>query len=376
MSMRDNSLHSRTAHEPLVTLAIPTFNRASWLNECVRSALAQSYQNFEVVVSDNASTDETAEVLRRIDSPKLRVLRQETNIGPVPNWNACLAAAKGDYIVFVSDDDRIAPWLLERCMALVRIDSHLPVVLALGDIYFASQRRTTPAVASQRLNTGIWNGLDVLQEFLDGRISPQTCTILFRTEELRANGGFPLDWPHVGDIASWISLLRLGKVGLINERCGTYCDHSETQSSGFNIDTRLADLRKLINLILATAQSVSDLERRHEIELQCRSFLARHAFGIIVSGRKQNVSLSDLLSVIWQWRKDLIGVKISDAIGLIRPMMILLLPVPVSRQVRKFLQMLRRFKAPPENRKEYQEVHQQLGASYGQQREKNFKIRG
>ena len=87
-----------------------------------------------------------------------------------------------------------------------------------------------------------------------------------------------------------------------------------------------------------------------------QEFFARHAFGIIASGRKQDVSLSYLLPLIWQWRKDLIGVKIGDAIGLIRPTILLLLPLPVSRQVRRFVQMLRRLKTPPENRKEYQEA--------------------
>ena len=63
--------------EPFITIAIPTFNRASWVKECVRAALAQSYSNFEVLVLNNASTDGTAEILRTYHDPRLRVVTPE-----------------------------------------------------------------------------------------------------------------------------------------------------------------------------------------------------------------------------------------------------------------------------------------------------------
>src|SRR5450759_2852582 len=86
------------SREPLLTIAIPTFNRAGMLKDCILSALSQTYKNFEVIVSDNASTDETQEVLKSFCDRRLRVVRQKTNIGLLPNWNACLAEASGEYI--------------------------------------------------------------------------------------------------------------------------------------------------------------------------------------------------------------------------------------------------------------------------------------
>ena len=80
---------------PMVTIAIPTFNRATWLRDCVRVALTQSYRRFEVLVSDNASSDETAMVLDQFSDERLRVVRQPRNIGATANWNACLAEARG-----------------------------------------------------------------------------------------------------------------------------------------------------------------------------------------------------------------------------------------------------------------------------------------
>src|SRR5262245_10256961 len=134
-----------SANGPLVTIAIPTFNRAQWLEDCVAAALAQSYRHFEVVVSDNASTDQTAAVLKRFSDSRLRVLTQPRNIGAIANWNACLQAAKGEFIFFVPDDDRIAPWLLERCIALFKQDPGIPIVVALADAYLPTEALTIPA---------------------------------------------------------------------------------------------------------------------------------------------------------------------------------------------------------------------------------------
>ena len=201
---------SNSANNPLITIAIPTFNRASWLTGCVASALSQTYPNFEVVVSDNASTDGTDETLKGFSDRRLHAIRQETNIGLIPNWNACLAEARGDYIVFVSDDDRIAPWMLERCAALMKADPQIPVVVALCDTQFISEGYTMPAIPSRKLGTGIWNGTDILLEILEGRLFAPMCTVIMQTAALRAREGFPIDWPHLADKATWVPMLFTG----------------------------------------------------------------------------------------------------------------------------------------------------------------------
>lgn len=95
--------------KPLVTIAIPTFNRAGFLRSAIDSAIAQSYEPIEIVVSDNASTDETAKILASYQDTRFRYIRQESNIGLIANWNACLKVAQGEYFLMLSDDDQLAP---------------------------------------------------------------------------------------------------------------------------------------------------------------------------------------------------------------------------------------------------------------------------
>ena len=327
-----NPASSDGADGPLVTMAVPTFNRASLLKDCVLSILTQSYENFEVVVSDNASTDETQKVLSEFHDARLRVVTQKDNIGQIPNWNACLAEAKGDYIVFVSDDDRIAPWLLERCISLVKCEPQLLIVLALNDIHLTAESRTLPAVASKTLGTGIYEGADILLEYLKGRISVQMCSIMIRTDTLRLAGGFPISCPYAGDKVTWCSLLLTGRAGLVNECCGTYSWHDASETSRLAVDIRLKDDQKLVETIEdAVAYCIDDPNKGQEISRYARRNAARGAIGIITSYRRGGATLAEVLPVIWQWRRELGRIGIVGIFSLARPIAILVLPGPVTR---------------------------------------------
>jgi glycosyltransferase involved in cell wall biosynthesis len=313
--------------DPLVTIAIPTYNRADLLKKCVTAAMAQSYQRFEILVSDNASTDHTIEALKSFDDSRLRVLRQESNIGLVPNWNACIAQAKGEYIVFVSDDDWIAPWLLDRCIDVVRAEPGISIVMALSDVSFSSGYKLR-AIVSDALGTGVWNGTDILNEVLDGVIFAPMCTILLRTELLRARSGFPTDWgPHTLDKAVWVPLLLSGRAGLVNECCGTQGMHELTVTSGLAIDVIVRDIWKIVELIADVAnRKIIDSEKRLELEWRARRYFARCTIGLISSRRRRGTTLVHAVSIIWRWRRELAGVRICDWWGLARPLANILLP--------------------------------------------------
>ena len=101
-----------TAPERLtISVAIATYNRAPMVKSAIEAALAQSRPPMEVVVSDDASTDDTASVVARLAQVDARVklLRQETNTGGVRNWNRAIEATSGDLIAWCSDDDCYRP---------------------------------------------------------------------------------------------------------------------------------------------------------------------------------------------------------------------------------------------------------------------------
>ena len=352
--MHPGPVAAESSENPLVTIAIPTFNRASWLGDCVRSALSQSYRNIEVLVSDNASTDDTQSVLSEFRDPRLRVVTHDSNIGLMPNWNACLMAAKGEYVVFLPDDDRMAPWMIESCVALLNREPGLVTVIALSDLRLTDEHRTLPAVPNQVLDTGVHQGADIFLEYLRGRLSVQLCGIMMRTDTLRDDGGFVNDWPYAGDTATWGRLLMSGRAGLINKSCGTFAWHSANATSGFSIDLRLQADRQFVETIDAAAERyIDDSNVRASIKRQARRYVAHDVVSIVASYRKSGASLKDVLPVIWRCRGELghIGLEPGDIVNLARPAAIILLPRTVTIWLGQIRQGLRasRTRAMPDS---------------------------
>ena len=91
--------------KPLVSVIIPTFNRANFIARAVTDALKQSYHNIEVIVVDDASTDLTSAVVQDIDDPRVNYLRLEQNSGPSTARNRGVNLAQGEFIAFLDSDD-------------------------------------------------------------------------------------------------------------------------------------------------------------------------------------------------------------------------------------------------------------------------------
>ncbi len=113
-------------HLPLVTVGIPTYNRSRTLPRAVKSVLNQTYKNIEMIISDNGSTDKTAEIGKTFakTNNKIRYYRQSCNKGIVFNHSFVLRLAKGKYFKWLSDDDFLSPTYIENIIDLLETDSH------------------------------------------------------------------------------------------------------------------------------------------------------------------------------------------------------------------------------------------------------------
>ncbi len=113
-----------TRPTPLLSLGIPTYNRALLLRQALHAVLAQATDGTEVVVSDNASTDDTASVLAdaqaAFPSACLRALRQPTNVGPDANIYAVVREARGAFVYLLSDDDVLLPGAVAKLLDLMQ----------------------------------------------------------------------------------------------------------------------------------------------------------------------------------------------------------------------------------------------------------------
>jgi glycosyltransferase involved in cell wall biosynthesis len=115
---------------PRLTIGLPVYNGERYLAEAIEALLSQSFGDFELIISDNASTDDTAEICRRYQKEDSRIVyvRQQKNIGMVPNHNFVVLQASGSLFKWAAYDDLYAPDILKRCVA--GLDKNPDAVLA------------------------------------------------------------------------------------------------------------------------------------------------------------------------------------------------------------------------------------------------------
>lgn len=99
---------------PLVSVVIPTYNRADYLKQAIESVLAQTYTNFELLILDNCSTDQTPGIVAQFNDPRIKYIRHQCNIGASANWTYGIYWAKGEYISILGDDDWYLPEFISK----------------------------------------------------------------------------------------------------------------------------------------------------------------------------------------------------------------------------------------------------------------------
>lgn len=177
--------------EPLVSVVIPTHNRAELVVRAIRSVLGQTYRNLECIVVDDASTDNTADAVRAIQDPRLIYLRHEQSKHASATRNTGIAAAKGEFIAFLDDDDE---WLAEKLEKQVALLQSLPVEYGMvycwmdyfGEQGFVSHHHPT-------LRGGIFS------QVLDTQPIGNSSTLLVRRAAVDRVGGFDVTLPRGND---------------------------------------------------------------------------------------------------------------------------------------------------------------------------------
>jgi glycosyltransferase involved in cell wall biosynthesis len=223
--MSDISISHRQRGIPLVSFVVPSYNDARFVGECLDGLLAQTVPDFEAIVVDDGSTDDTAGVVGRYRDPRIRYLRRSVNQGLVHTLSEGLMAARGTYVARVDADDRCRPCFLEATLAV--FERHPEVGLVYGDI----ARMDADGIVVEDPWHGIrsheaHDGRDHLgDEFLtliEDNIVPST--LIARREAWRSALPFP-DWFAYASISDWYLNLRMARRHPIYYRARTLADY-------------------------------------------------------------------------------------------------------------------------------------------------------
>ena len=264
--------------QPLVTIGISTYNRADgYLRDALQSALAQTYPNLEIVVSDNCSTDRTEELVNSVDDPRIRYFRQPENIGANNNFNFCLQEARGAFFLLLHDDDQIDPDFVTSCIKALEEAQDISRDTSVGMI------RTGTRVIDEHGNTrserinqaGGLSTTDFILAWFNARTSLYLCSTLFHAEHLRSIGGFQSKTQLYQDVVAEVILdARYGRVDVPDIKA-SFRRHGENGGSAVRIADWCEDSLYLIDVMCQELPQDSERLRREGLRYFSRQNYVR-----------------------------------------------------------------------------------------------------
>ena len=171
---------------PTVTIGMPTYNRADrFLRPALENALAQTWHELEIIVTDKGTTDNPKEMVSAYSDPRLRYVRQERNIGANANFNYCLNHARGDYFLLYHDDDAIDPDMVSICMEATGGRNDFGLIRTGTRIIDGDGMviREIPNRAGGLDNAGIF------REWMNDNLTSYVCSTRYNSNLLREIGG-------------------------------------------------------------------------------------------------------------------------------------------------------------------------------------------
>ncbi len=222
------------AIRPRFTVAMATYNRAHWVADSIQSVLSQSFVDFEYVIVDDGSTDDTAVVINAIDDPRIKYIQKDVNEGRPATRNRVVAESCGEYILWMADDDRLAPGILARYDLALRNDPTIDVIY--GNLAVFSE--SADAVESTYEPTDwVSNPRGFIGAKLSGSMLPDpgTATRLEIVQSL--DYVYDLEFLRAQDYELWTRIAHVIKIHKVNEAVYFYRQHEESASFGDFVDT-------------------------------------------------------------------------------------------------------------------------------------------
>ena len=215
--------------KPKVSVIVPTYNRAHFIKKAINTVLEQTYQDFEIIVVDDGSKDETEDVVKSIKDDRIRFIKHDKNRGSSVARNTGIKNAKGEYIAFLDSD---VTWLKEKLEKQIKILESSPadvgvVFCGVQRMDYKTQKYTTQWIIRENVNEKIFDGVGY---------APDTPTMFIRKSALLDVGFFDENIPYFEETELGIRLAKKYKFILIDEFLIISTMNHEQNTSSPNIN--------------------------------------------------------------------------------------------------------------------------------------------
>ena len=220
-----------------VDVIVPCYNYGHYLRQCVESILTQEGVEVRVLVIDDASPDDSADMgeqLAREDS-RVAFRRHRTNAGHIATYNEGIEWLEAEYMLLISADDYLLPGSLKRAADL--LDRHPDMTLAFGKaVELYPEGRTGVLFTGRKeydeAEVSVVDGAAFIEASGCRNLVP-TPTAVVRTSLLKTTGGYRPELPHSGDMELWLRLAAHGSIGILGEGQAVYRRHNRNMSIAY-----------------------------------------------------------------------------------------------------------------------------------------------
>jgi len=197
---------------PLVSICIPSYNSEEFIATTLESLLGQSFTDFEVVISDDKSTDRTISKIKSFNDPRISLIQNEQNLGLGGNWNKVLSYARGEYVKLLGDDDVLYRECLSRQVAALENPVNAGAVLAICNRNVINARNEVVMRRRFPFGPGLVSGRKLIRNSIrwGSNLIGEPVVGLFRRRELSRSAMCDASNPYVIDLALWAKLLKRG----------------------------------------------------------------------------------------------------------------------------------------------------------------------
>ena len=307
---------------PLVSICIPTYNRADMVGKAIESALDQTYQNIEVIVVDNASTDNTEEIVASYDDPRLKYFGNDENVGIFGNFNRCIDLYNGDFLHILHSDDFISLDFTEKCVDF--FETHPNVFLTFTATKTIEMGHMT-LISKGDINY-ILSAPEGFKKILSNGNFISCPSVMVRNGLHERYGNFPLNYKYSGDYYQWLKISKNYDIGYI---CDTYLyyvsgTHSETyRLKTCNIQGYQDSLNIVSNIKNTLGSEINDYSMEINLALyrlinECISSFF-HQLGV-----KKLINPIDLLDVAFKGWSKLLYINWKESFKKIKYLIIIL----------------------------------------------------
>lgn len=217
---------------PKISVCIPTYNYGKFISDSIESVISQTCKDFEIIIVDNCSVDETEEIVKAyVDVyDNVKYFRNAENIGMTENWNRCLNLSTGKYVKILCADDILVPTCLQKSLEI--FENHEDIVLLATARLFVDEKLKLVTSMNYDSRDKLEVGYDVIKNCLiNGNLIGEPSAVLFKRE--CSFRGFNKVYTQLTDLEMWFHILGKGNFAYINDALCKIRQHDgqETKSN-------------------------------------------------------------------------------------------------------------------------------------------------